>query len=305
LSVGVDVGGTWIRVTVLASGRPVARARARVTDVPEVGTFLRAVWRRRGWRRADVGAVVLASRGIWTSAERRALAARVRSLARRVVVYSDAQVALLGALGERPGMLILSGTGSIVIGRDGRERWARAGGFGPLLGDEGSAFWLGREWLRVTTQGEDFFPARRLVRDPHPIARIAALAPAIVARARRGDRRARVIVREGQRHLAVFALTVARRLRLRPPVAASWSGSVAADPWFRAGLARAVKRAGLRVRWHPPIADPVTAAAHLAERLTQPRPSLSAHLRREPGSPSPLQTMPRPSHPRSKPASLR
>jgi N-acetylglucosamine kinase-like BadF-type ATPase len=267
LSVGVDVGGTWIRVVALADGHAVARARARITEIPEVGTFLRTVWRHRRWRRADVGAVVIASCGIWTSAERHALAGRVRSLAHRVVVYSDAQVALLGALDGRPGILILSGTGSIVIGRDARGRWARAGGFGALLGDEGSAFWLGREWLRATTEGEDFLPARRLVRDSHPISRIAALAPAVVTRARRGDRRALAIVAEGQRHLAGFALTVARRLRLRAPVAASWSGSVADDPWFRAGLSRAVKRAGLRVRWHPPAADAVTAAARLAERL--------------------------------------
>ena len=211
--------------------------------------------------------MVVASRGIWTRAERRDLGGRLRRFARRVVVYSDAQMALLGALGDRAGLLILSGTGSIVIGRDAHGHWARAGGFGPLLGDEGSAFWLGRQWLRATTQGEDFFPARVLVRDPHPVARIAALAPAVVARARRGDRRAGAIVDEAQRHLAGFAITVARRLRLRRPVAASWGGSVAADPWFRAGLARAVRRAGLHVRWHPPSADPVGAAARLAARL--------------------------------------
>src|SRR5262245_9058204 len=265
LGVGVDVGGTWIRVLALAGGHPVARATARARDVPEVGTFLRSLWRRRRWTAQDVRALVVASRGIWTTPERHALAWRMRSLARRVIVYSDAQVALLGALGERPGLLILSGTGSIVIGYDERRRWGRAGGFGPLLGDEGSGFWLGREWLRATTQGEDFYPARRLVHDPHPIARIAALAPMVVARAHRGDRRARVIVAEAQRHLAALALTVVRRLRLRPPIAVSWSGSVVADPWFRSGLARAVQRAGLRVRWHEPITDPVSAAAHLAE----------------------------------------
>jgi len=216
-----------------------------------------------------VAALVVASRGIWTLAERRALAARLRGLARRVVVYSDAQIALLGALGERPGLLVLSGTGSIVIGRDARGRWGRAGGFGPLLGDEGSAFWLGREWLRATTEGEDFFPARRFVRDPHPVARIAGLAPRVRARARGGDRRARAIVMEGQHHLAAFAVTVARRLRLRPPVDLSWAGSVLGDPWFLAGLVRAVARTGLRARWHPPGQDAVTAAADLAAGLAR------------------------------------
>src|SRR3989304_4407417 len=52
------------------------------------------------------------------------------------------------APGRPPGPLVPAGTGSIVIGRDARGRWARAGGLGPLLGDEGSAFWLGRGGVR-------------------------------------------------------------------------------------------------------------------------------------------------------------
>jgi glucosamine kinase len=250
----------------MADGRRVAGLAVRGTDVPDVGTFLRTVWRRRGWTRTRVAALVVGSRGIWTPSERRALAARLRPLAARVDVYSDAQIALLGALGEAPGLLVLSGTGSIAIGRDARGGWARAGGFGPLLGDEGSAFWLGREWLRVTTEGEDFMPARRFVRGPHAVARIAALAPVVVARARHGDPRARRVVAEGQRHLAGFALAVACRLRLRAPVDASWGGSVLGDPWFRAGLQRAVRRVGLRARWHAPDVSAVAAAARLAAR---------------------------------------
>src|SRR5439155_3352330 len=120
------------------------------------------------------------------------------------------------------GVLILAGTGSIVIGRDGARQWARAGGFGPLLGDEGSGFWLGRAWLRATTQGEDFLPARRLIQSRDPVRRIAALAPSVIARARRGDRRARTIGEEGQRQPAALAREVARRPRLPAPTAGGW-----------------------------------------------------------------------------------
>jgi N-acetylglucosamine kinase-like BadF-type ATPase len=232
--------------------------------VHEVGKLLRKVWARRGWTRRDVAVLAVASRGIWTEAERRALAGRLVSLARRATVLSDAQAAFLGALGPGPGLLILAGTGSIVIGRDTHGRWGRAGGLGPLLGDEGSAFWLGREWLRATTRGEDFLPARRLVRSADPVARIAALAPAVVRRARRGDRRARAIVRAAHRHLADQALAVARSLRLASPVSVSWAGSVLSDRWFRAGLRVALTRAGLRARWQAPAAAPVEAAVRLA-----------------------------------------
>ena len=166
-------------------------------------------------------------------------------------------------------VLILAGTGSIVIGRNRAGRWAREGGFGPLLGDEGSGFWLGRAWLRATTQGEDFMPARRLIQSPDPVRRIAALAPAVIARARRGDRRARTIVEEGQRQLAALAREVARRLRLPAPTAVSWAGSVMEDAWFRAGVMRALRRAGVRARWQTPAMAPVEAAALRAVEIAK------------------------------------
>lgn len=214
-----------------------------------------------------MGALVVASRGVWTVRERRALAARLAGLAIRVEVLADAQAALLGALGPEPGLLVLAGTGAIVVGRDARGRWARAGGLGPLLGDEGSAFWIGRAWLRATTSGEDFLPVRRLVTAPNAVARMAALAPSVLARARRGDRIARGIVSEAQDHLARLALDVARQLRLPRPVAVSWAGGVLGDATFRAGLRRAVARRGLGARWVTPAAEPVSAALAIAQGI--------------------------------------
>jgi N-acetylglucosamine kinase-like BadF-type ATPase len=184
-----------------------------------------------------------------------------------VRVLPDAQAAALGALDGRPGVLVLSGTGSIVVGHDGRSRWARAGGFGPLLGDEGSGFWLGREWVRATTGPGDFDRIRKLAHAAQPAAAIAGLAPAVLARARRGDAIASRIARDGQRCLAACAVDLARRLRLPPPVAISWAGSVMGNAWYRAGVARAVARAGLRARWMSPAREPLAAAARMAQTL--------------------------------------
>jgi N-acetylglucosamine kinase-like BadF-type ATPase len=275
LAIGVDIGGTWVRVLARGvGGRARVSLKTHRVRAHELGNLLRGLWKRQRWNPSDVDALVVASRGIWTRTDRSALGRRLRGLARRLMVLSDAQAALLGALDGQPGVLVLSGTGSIVIGRDGRGRWKRTGGMGPLLGDEGSAFWLGREWLRVTTAGEDFLPARRLVYSSDPVARIAALAPRVLRSARRGDRRARRIVRVGQAHLAGWTQEVAGRLRLDPPVSVSWAGSVASDPWFRTGLRAAVARTGMRARWQPPAETPVEAALRLAERLAtrrQPR----------------------------------
>ncbi|MBI2206920.1 MAG: hypothetical protein HYU41_24060 [Candidatus Rokubacteria bacterium] len=276
---GVDVGATWIRVAVLdGSGRAQVVTRP-ARDVPELSkVLLRALAGRTG-RPCRLDALVVASRGVWTTAERQRIARRLRGIATRIDVLSDAQAAALGALGGRAGVLVLSGTGSIVLGRNARGRWARAGGLGPLLGDEGSGFWLGREWLRATTDGEDFMPARRLVQSPNPVARIAALAPAVIRRARRGDRRARAIVADAQRHLAAFTADVARRLALTQPIDVSWAGRVIGDAWFRRGVARALARTGVSGRWHAPVEAPVMAAARLAQTLAT-RDRGPARLRR-------------------------
>jgi glucosamine kinase len=258
LAVGVDLGGTWIRAVVLRGGR-VTRHVQRVSRLPDLAKFLRSL---PGSRR--VGSLVVAARGVWTEAERARLRRRLRTLAERVEVISDAEAALLGALGARAGILLLAGTGSIVLGRDSRGRLGRAGGLGPLIGDEGSAFWLGREWLRLSPAGAG--AARTLARRPDAVARIAALAPLVLARARRGDRLARGIAAAGQEHLAALASGVARRLALPVPVLVSWSGGLLNDAWYRAGLERALRRR-LRCRWQPPEADAVTAAARLARRL--------------------------------------
>ena len=267
LVLGADVGASWIRLVALRGERRVGSLRAPTNSVGDLGRYLPRALQRRRW--TDAAVLVIGSRGIWTLAERRALARRLSRAARRLEVLSDAQLAHLGALGGAPGLLILAGTGSIVIGRAPGGRWGRAGGFGPLLGDEGSGFWLGRAWLRATSQGEDFLPARRLVQAKDAVRRIAALAPSVLARAKRGDARARTIVREAQDHLASFARDVAGRLALPAPVSVSWAGSVLDDAWFRAGVARALARAGVRARWQAPVMAPVEAAAQRAAQIAR------------------------------------
>jgi N-acetylglucosamine kinase-like BadF-type ATPase len=115
LFVGADVGGTWIRIAVWSERRVATTIVPADRDLRELASVLRAVWRRRRWNRRRVATLVVASRGLWTPAERRTLARHLRGFASRVHVISDAQAALLGALGERPGVLLLSGTGSIVV----------------------------------------------------------------------------------------------------------------------------------------------------------------------------------------------
>ena len=78
--VGVDAGGTWVRVRAQADSRPIAALTQSASAVPELATFLHSLWRRRGWTRPRVDALVVAARGVWLPPERRALRRRLTGL---------------------------------------------------------------------------------------------------------------------------------------------------------------------------------------------------------------------------------
>ena len=73
----------------------------------------------------------------------------------QIIIESDAFIASIGAIGIDPGILLISGTGSIVIGRDKARNMFRIGGWGPYFGDEGSGFWIGREAVREALRSLD------------------------------------------------------------------------------------------------------------------------------------------------------
>lgn len=66
-----------------------------------------------------------------------------------ILVDSDARVALEGALGGEPGAVLIAGTGSVIFGKDKSGRIHRAGGFGRVIGDEGSGYSIGVKTLRT------------------------------------------------------------------------------------------------------------------------------------------------------------
>src|SRR5207249_1355583 len=111
----------------------------------------------------------------------------------------------------------------------------------PLL----RAVWQRRRWRRGDIAALVVASRALWTRSPDAVGRIAALAPRVLARARRGDSSARVITRAGQTQLAEHVRDAVRALALRAPVHVSWAGSVLENHWFRSGLIRAVTRQGV------------------------------------------------------------
>lgn len=160
----------------------------------------------------------------------------------------DAAAALAGATGGLPGVVVIAGTGSIAFGEDPKGNRARAGGYGPLLGDEGSGYDIGRKALIAVLRHEDGrSPGTALTErikqrfmldrmtdlinlvygNPAPLQRpeIAGLAPMVVEAAREGDSIAREILRVAGRELGLMAAAALQRLQWDPNTAVLVAGS--------------------------------------------------------------------------------
>lgn len=255
-AIGADIGGTWVRAVLVQPPLPPRYGRARLAGrTPRAA--LSGLLRGWGLRRAD--ALVIGAKGAGGRTPpahwRRALG----RLARRVSVTGDLELARDAAFSGGPGVLLIAGTGSSALARGPNGRFGRAGGRGPLLGDEGSGFWIGRRWLEQRSDAE----ALRLARRPDAVAAISALAPKILLRARRGIRPERALAREAASHLAALADKAAKGL-FPGRIPLCLHGGLAADPWFKALLLR---RLGPRFTPLNPAATPEAYAARRAAEL--------------------------------------
>lgn len=154
-------------------------------------------------------------------------------LARTTFVCSDALIALYGCHSGQPGIMVISGTGTIGYGMDQSGQLARAGGWGWPLGDAGSAYAIGRAGLRAALFAYDGlanatglterFATHFRVNEMHDIKRIffapdfgapsfAALAPIVSDAAVAEDKVAQQIVENNGKALAQEAVAVASKL---------------------------------------------------------------------------------------------
>ncbi len=147
-------------------------------------------------------------------------------------LVGDQEAALYGALAGKPGIAVIAGTGSICCGRNAEGSVARAGGWGHILGDEGSAWAIGRDALIAVTRELDRSGRRTCITSVFAseaglssrediISRVyscdksavAQLAPLVERAARAGDAAAVRIIDNNAAKLVHLAVTTGRRLR--------------------------------------------------------------------------------------------
>jgi N-acetylglucosamine kinase-like BadF-type ATPase len=191
------------------------------------------------------------------------------------IVVNDVVGAWAAATGAQPGIGAISGTGSNVFGVGPHDRPWRVGGWGQLLGDEGSGYWLGAQSIRAALHDRDgsgprtalseavveFFGtssveavAALVYSKPLTKGEIAAFATETCKLAERGDAVARELYARGACELAEQIVAVIRHTGLGD---AGDSGNDGAGG-FPVGLIGSVFRAGAL------FVEPLTATVHEA-----------------------------------------
>jgi N-acetylglucosamine kinase-like BadF-type ATPase len=229
----------------------------------------------------------------------RGILSRLVPSAERLVV-NDALVALEAGVGAGPGVVVLAGTGSIAYGRDQAGHAARAGGWGYVLGDEGSGYWLGRRALRAVVRAADRrgLPTSLTQRilDRYQVEReqdlvhqvyyggskpttIAALSGIVQAAAADDqDEVAHRILNDGATELATAALAVARRLGLEACPFLLGGGVFPAVPLLASGVAVRVRAVLPRATVDVLAVEPACGAVRLAIALAEGRASIPQYV---------------------------
>ena len=197
-------------------------------------------------------------------------------------VLNDVDAAHIGAFAGGPGILILSGTGSMAWARDAAGRSHRVGGWGETIGDEGSGHWIGRRVLGLVSQSIDGRAAPTPLVDgvfeqlgidrsepmnalegwvsrlTRPRAEISALAPIAARLAETGDPGAAALIEQAAEELAQHVATITRQAG--GDLAWSYAGGMFASRALREAVTRRVGRAPQPPRL-PPIGGALLAAA--------------------------------------------
>lgn len=322
LVVGIDGGGTRTRAAVVnESGQVLGLGMAGPSNYDDVGIAtardhigqaVRQAWQEAGLPPRPSDAVFLGMAGVVSEADRATIRQIALELglapAAQIHVDHDIRIALAGGLAGQPGIALIVGTGSSCYGRQADGRSWRAGGWGHLLDDLGSGYYLGLQAMIAAVRAADgrgpgtvLFPAvmgalklgdiqdlmRRLYHQGLTRAEIAAMAPLVLRAAADGDVIARQIIERGADELALMVETVARQLDFLPgPVSVTVTGGLArSGPVYWGPLCAAIQRRIPASQVVEPILPPVLGAALLALEAmgVELSPELIAGLRARAG----------------------
>ena len=183
-----------------------------------------------------LGLLVAGISGAGREEEKNILHKGISNLAKKVVITTDASLVLEEGLMEGWGIAVISGTGSMVLGKNQQGESFRSGGWGNILGDEGSAYALGMGALKLVTQIADGRKKTSLLNEKilanlqitHAQeivamlsgkklekARIAGLAIEVLHAQEQGDQNAAVLINEQAGLLSACVVAVYNQMKIK------------------------------------------------------------------------------------------
>ncbi len=307
--IGVDGGGTKTKALLAkTTGEIIGSTQAGPSNYQQVGQeglkeicteILQAFEKNHDIKKDEIAYWVLGLAGAGRQKEQTEATQAVASLGfpGKVEVTSDAYIALMGAFEGRPGIIIIAGTGSICFGLDENGQLYRSGGWGYLLGDEGSGYYIGHQGLLAAVKDYDGRGEPTILRPriesfldlasmdqiiykiygidgTQPLGKedIAALAPIVFACAGDGDRVAQNIIRQAAIELAIMIHAVGKKLKkIEEPIEVATIGSIFKQKaMLLPEMQHYLKKHFSEIDIHEPVFDPAVGALIVAlKRLGQ------------------------------------
>jgi len=244
---------------------------------------------------SEIGSLVAGLAGAGRTADQHVIEAGLHDAAQKRGIYlndlkieSDARIALEGAFLGKKGIVLICGTGSIAFARTDKGRIIRAGGWGRLVGDEGSGHDIGREALRSvarmidgrgkTTRIAGQLASRFGLKSQEEIIRavyrdnfdVSSVAPLVLNAARQGDPVAREILETAAHDLVELVQAVLNGMkktqrfsRQKIPVALS-GGLLGSKNAYSTKVRNLLRRFLPNTSVQEPIAQPVRGAVLMA-----------------------------------------
>lgn len=287
---GVDVGGTSTEIRILSphgltiSVEKTEGFNVQWGDLKQFINRLKDVTQKikKEHRLTSISLAVLGVAG----ARERKIAGEIenlaikKGLAKQVKVLPDYLVAHYAAFQGNPGIIVISGTGSIIFGSDGKKSKV-SGGFGPMIGDPGSGFWIGKETVffslcRKENEGQLSAEVKKRLGEGNIssflrgldlttyVQKLSSFAPLTIDYAERGDIFAGEIVTEAIQCLVEMTVETLKGLDFSGSPIVKTSGGLFSSLYFFKRFKELLKERTIEVLVSPSKFPPSYGAAQLA-----------------------------------------